>query len=86
MTMYQLINNILTDFAGCFKRAKTWQWFAVLVMGFMLRINHRGVTSVVAALKLNPRLYHPMLHFFRSKGYNVKELYDKWIKIAIKRG
>jgi len=82
--MFQLINNILHDFYNCFKRAKTWQWFAVLVLGFMVRNDHRGVTSVISSLKLNHKLYHTMLHFFRSTGYKIETLYDKWIKLAIK--
>jgi hypothetical protein len=84
MTMFQLINSILHQFRNCFKKEKTWRWFVVLVIGFMLRSDHRGVTSVVSSLRLLPRLYHTMLHFFRSKAYSVKGLYKKWIEIAIK--
>jgi len=65
--MFQLVNNILLEFRGSFKREKTWQWFVVLVLGFMVRGDKRGVTSAVAALGLKPRLYHTMLHFFRSR-------------------
>lgn len=84
--MFQLINNIVVEFRNNFKRKKTWQWFVVLVIGFMLRADHRGVTSILSSLRLEPRLYHTMLHFFRSTGYNVKSLYDKWIKIAMQNG
>ena len=82
--MFQLINSIVLEFTNCFKRVKTWQWFVILVFGFMIRNDHRGVTSVISSLKLNPRLYHTMLHFFRSTGYKMEELYERWIKIAIK--
>ena len=84
--MFQLINHILLEFKGCFKRAKTWQWFLVLVIGFITRNDLQGVTSVISDLRLNPSLYHTMLHFFRSTAYKLKDLYDKWIKIAIKHG
>ena len=84
--MFQLINSIVHEFRICFKRTKTWQWFVVLIMGFMLRYDHRGVTSIIAALKLKPKLYHTMLHFFRSTGYKIEELYKKWIKVAINNG
>jgi hypothetical protein len=82
--MFQLINRILLEFRKEFKRTKTWQWFVVLVIGFMIRRNHRGVTSVVSALRLKPSLYHTMLHFFRSTAYRVKGLYGRWIKIVAK--
>jgi len=84
--MFQLINSILLDFLKNFKRIKTWQWFVVLIIGFMIRRDHRGVTSVVSTLKLKPQLYHTMLNFFRSTSYKVGELYRKWIEIAINKG
>jgi hypothetical protein len=83
--MFQLINSILYEFYSSFKRTKTWQWFVVLVIGFMSRSDHRGVTSVISALRLKPKLYHTMLHFFRSAAYEVEGLYDKWIKISLRR-
>ena len=82
--MFQFINNSLHDFCGCFKHLKTWQWFVVLIVGFMIRNTFRGVTSVVSSLNLQPEKYHTLLHFFRSTGYQVRDLYNRWIKIAIK--
>lgn len=81
--MYQLINSILLEFLHSFKRLKTWRWFVVFVIGFMLRSNRRGVTSTIEALRLRPSLYHTALHFFRSDGYKVDMLYEKWIDIAM---
>jgi len=83
--MFQLINSIIHEFVGCFNRRKTWQWFVVIIIGFMVRDNHRGVTSIISSLRLKPELYHSLLHFFRSTSYQVQNLYDKWIKSAIKR-
>jgi len=80
--MYQLINNILLEFRYCFKRKETWQWFVVLVTGFMLRNGQRGITLVISVLRLKPELYHTMMHYFRSKAYNVPNLYEKWIQTA----
>jgi len=81
--MYQSIDKILLEFKECFKRVKTWQWFIVLMIGLMVRNSYRGVTSIISALRLKPELYHTMLHFFRSTGYRVEDLYDKWVMIAI---
>ena len=82
--MFQLISNILHQFRGCFKRQKTWRWFAVLVIGLMFRSDHRGVTSVISSMRLMPHLYHAMLHYFRSTAYSVKDVYQTWIKLALK--
>jgi hypothetical protein len=77
---------MLLEFKECFKRVKTWQWFVVLVIGLMVRSRHEGVTSILSALRLKPELYHTMLHFFRSTGYRVTDLYAKWVKIVMKHG
>jgi len=53
-------------------------------MGFIIRSDDYGVTKVISALKLKPELYHTMLHFFRSTGYEVPQIYKKWIKIVQK--
>ena len=82
--MFQLINSIIHEFRGCFKRTKTWQWFAALIIGFMIRTDVRGVTSIISALKLKPHLYHTMLHFFRSDAYQTDVLSEKWVAVAMK--
>jgi len=81
--MFQLINSILYQFRDCFKRIRTWRWFVVLVLGFMIRSDQRGITSIVSSMRLKPHLYHTMLHYFRSMAYSIKELYGRWIKIAM---
>lgn len=81
--MYQLINDILLNFLPKFKRIRTWKWFAAAVIGFMIRTNTcGGITSIISSLRLKPELYHDLLHFFRSDGYAIEELYDEWIRIA----
>jgi len=83
--MFQLINNILHEFRKNFKRIKTWKWIVVLILGFIVRSKHQGITSIISSLRLKPRLYHTMLHFFRSRAYTVESLYDKWVKTAVKQ-
>ena len=39
---------------------------------------------MISALRMEPRLYHKMLHYFRSTAYTNSELYAKWIEIAKK--
>jgi len=83
--MFHLVNSVLVEFISCFKRKSAWKWFVCLVLGFMLRIDHRGVTSTITALRLKPGLYHTMLHFFRSSAYRVDTLYQKWVEITLEK-
>ncbi|WP_252361646.1 transposase [Paenibacillus terrae] len=39
------MNNLLQPFRSCFSRQATFEWFVVIVVGFMLRSDHLGVTS-----------------------------------------
>jgi len=82
--MFQLVNIILHEFRNCFKRIAAWKWFVVLVLGFMLRSKHMGVTSTISQLRLDPKVYHKMLHFFRSQAYEVVDLYEKWTELVLK--
>ena len=84
--MFKLINAILLQYMPRFKRTKTWQRFVALLIGFMIRTSHSGVTATISDLRLKPTEYHNMLHFFRSEGYEVQELYNEWIRIAMKHG
>ena len=84
--MFQLINSILQEFRNCFKRKKTWRWFVIIIIGFMIRMDNRGVTSIISALRLKPHLYHNLLHFFRSNAYEPDCISEKWISLAMKYG
>ena len=80
--MFQHLNKILQHFRYCFNREATWHWFIAIVIGFIIRTSNGGVTRMIASLKMRPELYHDLLHFFRSEGYTLSNLYDKWIKLA----
>ena len=82
--MLQLVDQILQQFRSCFKRRATWCWFVVIILGFMVRSSHRGVTSIISDLRLNPRSYHNMLGFFRSKAYDVCDLNETWTGLVVK--
>lgn len=80
--MYQHLNKIILQFEQCFKLKTTWKNFVVLVVGFIVRRSNKGVTSIVSSMRLEPRQYYALPHFFRSTGYTVSKLYEKWIEVA----
>jgi hypothetical protein len=41
-----------------FSRLRSFLWFVTTVAGLTVRTEHLGVTSIVRALKLQPRLYN----------------------------
>lgn len=82
MNMIEFINEILTRFKPCFSRNTTYQWFVVVIIGFMLRSDTLGVTSIIRDLAISPRLYETMLHFFRSSSWSLDSIADKWFCIV----
>ena len=80
--MIQHLNAMLLQFRNSFKRLATWENFVIIIMGFILRTNKYGITSMVSSLMLEPSWYNNILHFFRSNGYTVGRLFEKWIEIA----
>jgi len=43
-------------------------WFVIAVAGLTVRVELLGVTSIVRALNLRPRLYTKLLDHFHSSG------------------
>ena len=60
------INNILSQFRSCFSRASSFNWFVITVIGFIVRLDHHGVSSVIRWLNLDPGKYTSLLLFFQS--------------------
>lgn len=69
-------------FRSCFKRKATFKWFVVLVMGFMLRSDRLGMTSVIRDLGLDGNLYEIMRAFFCSSAWRLSSLRKRWYKIV----
>lgn len=67
-----------------FSRTKTFIWFAVVVAGLSVRTDLLGVTSIVRALKLHPRLYTTLCKSFHSTGVHLDRLTRLWAHVALR--
>ena len=70
--MWNLLNQILNDFKGCFSRQASFKWFAIIIIEFMLRSDSLGVTSVIRDLNLSHSSYATMIHFFHSSSWKLE--------------
>jgi hypothetical protein len=61
-----------------FTRQATFVWFVVLFVGFIVRTDLYGVSSVIRALELDPAYYPSLLHFFHSSAWTAQALYLRW--------
>lgn len=80
--MFKLIDKILLQFSPCFKRIETFSWFIIIVIGMMLRIDTKGITTIIGCMNLEPRYYESMIHFFRSNSFSLEELKKQWQRIV----
>ncbi len=80
--MLKFISEILLSFYSCFKRSAAFDWFVVIVVGFMVRSDSLGITSIIWDLALNPDLYPCLEHFFRASSWEWDSVFYAWVKIA----
>ena len=59
-------------------------WFATVVAGLTVRTDSLGVTSIVRALKLRPRLYNKLLDHFHSDAIQLDRLSALWAQAALR--
>ena len=58
-----------------------FHWFVITVVGFMLRSDQLGVTSIVRDLTLHPRHYESLIHFFRSSAWSLESQRVTWLHV-----
>ncbi len=58
-------------------------WFTVCVVGFSVRTDKLGVTSIVRALGLDAKYYDNLLDSFHSAGVKLDDLSATWAKVVL---
>lgn len=53
-----------------------------MVIGFMVRSDSLGVTSVIRDLDLNPKVYPSLIHFFHASSWEWDTIFYQWLKTA----
>lgn len=74
------------SFRECFHRKATFRWFVILVITFILRDDHLGVTSAIRTFVLDASKYYGALHFFHSTAWVTQTVRQKWYKIVLNSG
>jgi len=76
--MIEYVERFLNAMRPAFSRQATFVWFVVAFVGFVVRTDNFGVSSIVRALWLEPSYYPCLLHFFHSNAWNVEGLMRCW--------
>ena len=76
--MFAELERFLAFMKPAFSRQATHGWFVVVFVGFLVRSDMFGVSSIVRALMLGPESYTCLLHFFHSTAWSVGGLMAIW--------
>lgn len=76
---------ILMTFRETFPRCATFSWFVVAVSGFIIRIDHHGVSSSIRWLGVRSDLYETFLAFFRSGAVKLEDVMQHWQRLVTER-
>jgi hypothetical protein len=67
-----------------FSRLRSFLWFATIVAGLTVRTELAGVTSIIRALNLQPRLYNKLRDHFHSSAVNLDRLATLWTQAVLR--
>ncbi len=76
--MFQRLDAIFAVFRPCFSRETTFQWCVIVIVGFYVRADHDGLTSMIRWLALSPSCYDALRHFFYATSWSVDTLVPVW--------
>src|SRR6202051_3008652 len=76
--------NVILMLRPAFSRLRTFMWFATIVAGLTVRLELLGVTSIVRALNLRPRLYPTLLKNFHSSPPKLYRLSALWAQAVLR--
>jgi len=77
---------LLMTFREAFPRSATFAWFVVAIFGFIVRLDHHGVSSSIRWLRLLPSTYEGFLAFFRSGALKIDKIVNHWLQLVVHQG
>jgi len=83
--MLEELKSFLLFMRPAFSRRATHCWFVVLFVGFILRTDNFGVSSIVRVLFLPPESYTCLLHFFHSSAWDIETTMAIWWQWLVKK-
>ena len=72
--MLKILDKLLSEFRCVFSYEASFNWFVIVVLGFVIRFDHAGVTSFIRWLFLSPTHYDALLLFFRTSSWRLEDL------------
>ncbi len=76
--------SVVNQLAGSFSRKSTFFWFVIVLIGFTIKFDSIGVTSLARGAGVSSSCYTSMLNFFISTAVNFEKLQRLWVSVIFK--
>lgn len=84
MELWNKWESVVNQLESAFSRKKTFCWFVLVLIGFTIKFDALGVTSLARGVGLLPCYYTGMLHFFTSSAVDLEKLQRLWTAVVFK--
>ena len=84
LSLWGLWWDAILPLRPAFSRLRSFLWFATIVAGLTVRTELAGVTSIIRALNLQPRLYNKLRDNFHSSAINLDRLSALWTQAVLR--
>ncbi len=85
MELWNTWLSLVNQLQGACGRKKTFYWLVAVLMGFTIKFDSLGVTSLARGIGLLPCYYTCLLNFFNSTAVNLEKLQHLWINLILSR-
>jgi hypothetical protein len=76
--------ELVNQLEGAFSRKKTFFWFVIILIGFTVKFDSIGVTSLARGAGVLPCYYTCMLNFFSSTAVSLNGLTSLWVSVVFR--
>jgi hypothetical protein len=82
MELWNIWLGLVNPFTGACTRKRTFFWLVIVLIGFTVKFDALGVTSLARGAGVTSIYYTSMLHFFNSTAINLELLQSIWVDIV----
>ena len=85
MELWNIWLALVNPFEGACSRKKTFFWLVIVLIGFTIKFDSLGVTSLARGAGIASPYYTSMLNFFNSTAIDLEILQSIWIQIVFSK-
>src|SRR5574338_1403055 len=82
MELWNIWLSLVNQFESACSRKRTFFWLITILIGFTIKFDSIGVTSIARGVGLLPNYYTCLLNFFNSTAVNLSALRTLWINLV----